>query len=109
MVQLVDALGRTRDLDPRFKFLDSLTELTKDTVEVMADLEKREGKKVEEAAQRWSTKFEHRKAELDKRIEATNAKPVVTAIIGAVAVTLVSAITSAVGQAAWQMISHRGK
>jgi len=107
---LVDALEQTRDIDPRFKFLDYLTGLSKDMELVIADLQKRTPSDAEAAAGQWSKKFDGRKKETDGKIEALQSlKPSVTAMIGSVASLVISPILEEVGKASWHLISHFGK
>lgn len=105
---LVDALEKTRDLDPRFKFLDYLTQFAKELREIIEDLQQRTGANVEQAAGFWSKKFELRKAELADEIKiAENLKPLVAAGLGAVATTIVSGILGEVSKVAWHIISPK--
>jgi hypothetical protein len=107
---LVDALEQTRDIDPRFRFLDYLSGLAKDLEEIIADLQKRPSTEVEAAAGQWSKKFETRKTEADAEINAIRSvKPLVTVALGSVATLVISAVLDEVGKTSWQLISHLGR
>lgn len=107
---LADVIAKTRSLDPRFKFLDDLSQLRSEVEEIIADLQQRSQATVEDAADHWSKKYEIRKADLSKTIDATSTrKPLITGGLGALAMMLVSALLSEVSKTAWQWISHAAK
>jgi hypothetical protein len=107
---MVDALEKTRDLDPRFKFLDDLGKFKKELEEIVADLQKRTEATVEAAAEHWGKKYEIRKAELVKEIEtARSRKPLITVGVGALVTTVISGILSEVAKTAWHLITHAPK
>jgi hypothetical protein len=107
---MMEALEKTRDLDPRFKFLDGLGRVEKDIEEVVADLQSRTKETIEQAAEQWSKRFEIRKAELVKEIEAARSrKPLVTVLFGGLLSTIVSGALTEVAHAAGQWITHAPK
>ena len=61
---IVDAIKKTRDMDPRFSFVDNLSQLAKELEEIIADLQQRAGDTIEDAAARWRKRYETRKAEV---------------------------------------------
>lgn len=107
---LVNALEQTRDLDPRFKFLDDLSDLGKQVEETVSDLQRRVGTNTEEAAGKWGDKFEKRKAELCEEIKAArNHRPIVIALLATAVGLVASGFLGEVGKASWQIISHVAK
>ncbi len=103
---IVLALNESRSLDPRFQHADGLVALDAELVEINDDLQAQPAGTVVAAAERWSKKYEIRKAELSTKITSTHdAKPLVTAALGMVVSALVSSILSGVGSAAWGAIS----
>ncbi len=103
---IVLALNESRSLDPRFQHADGLVALDAELVEINDDLQAQPAGTVVAAAERWSKKYEIRKAELSTNITSTHdAKPLVTAALGMVVSALVSSILSGVGSAAWGAIS----
>ena len=106
----IDALEKTRGLDPRFSFVDHLTKFETEVQEVVEDLRSRSGSDVVVEAELWSKKFGIRKAELTEEIKANEkAKPPIVGGLGALAVMIVSPILSEVGKAAWLMVLHSSK
>jgi hypothetical protein len=104
---VAEALQKTHGVDPRFIFADGLHALEVDVAEVAADLQSRPPATVEAAAALWGRKYETRKADLAKEMDATTTKKtLVTVGMGAAATTIVSAILSEVGKAAWTVISQ---
>ncbi|MBT9331051.1 hypothetical protein [Paracidobacterium acidisoli] len=102
-----EALKNTSGVDARFLFSGSLNKLEEEVSEIAADLQSRPPAGVEAAAALWSKKYETRKADLAKEMEsATTKKTLVTVGMGAAATTIVSAILSEVGKAAWTVISQ---
>jgi hypothetical protein len=100
------AVNESRSLDPRFQHADGLAAFDAELVEINDDLQAQPPGTVVAAAERWSKKYENRKAELSTNITTThNAKPLVTAALGMVVSALVSSILSGVGSAAWGAIS----
>lgn len=107
---LVDALEKTRDLDPRFKFLDDLTKLGTKVQEITDDLQRRSGSDVEKVAKDWSTQVEKSKADLAEEIKAAESiKPPIAGLLGTMAMTIITAVLEEVGKASWQIISHSTK
>ncbi len=104
---IVDAIKKTRDMDPRFSFVDNLSELAKELEEIIADLQQRAGDTIEDAAARWSKRYETRKAEVARKIEsAASGKSLITAGVGALVTTIVSGMLSEVAKTAWQWIAE---
>ena len=100
------AVQESRALDPRFVHADDLADLDAELKDISADLQAQPADAMVAAAERWSKKYENRKAELSTKITSTHdTKPLVTAALGMVASALVSSILSGVGQAAWGAIS----
>jgi geranylgeranyl pyrophosphate synthase len=100
------AIQGSRALDPRFQHADDLANFDAELKEIGDDLQAQPADVVVAAAERWSKKYENRKAELSTKISATHdTKPLVTAALGMVASALVSSVLSGVGQAAWGAIS----
>jgi hypothetical protein len=104
---VAEALQKTHDVDPRFIFAEGLHILEVEVAEVASDLQARPPATVEAAAALWGRKYETRKADLAKEMDATTTKKtLVTVGMGAAATTIVSAILSEVGKAAWTVISQ---
>jgi hypothetical protein len=93
---LVDAVHTSRDLDPRFRFLDRLDKLAGDVQDTAADLKDRTvPASAEEAAQRWSAKYKRERENLEKAAaDASSGKPPLMIAIGTVVSTLVSVIVT---------------
>jgi hypothetical protein len=104
---MLDAIGKSRDLDVRFRFLEELKLLENELEGIVADLQKRDAATIEVAAEHWSKTYQNRKAERDKTIETTaSKKPFVTATVGSMVMLIVSGVLSEVGKFAWQLIAH---
>jgi len=104
---IADAIQKTRDLDPRFNFLDDLDKFSKELDDVVADLQTRTPATIEDTAKRWSERFKIRKEELVKTIDAAaSKKPLITASAGSVLSAIVMAILSEVGKTAWEWIKQ---
>ena len=100
------AVKESKALDPRFVQADDLASFDAELTEIGDDLQAHTGDTVVAAAERWSKKYENRKAELSTKVSTTHdAKPLVTAALGMAASALVSSVLSGVGQAAWGAIS----
>ncbi|MGA8220424.1 MAG: hypothetical protein WB780_02135 [Candidatus Acidiferrales bacterium] len=107
---MVDVFEKTRDLDARYKFLDELDKFEKELSEIVANLQERTEATIEPAARHWSKRYESRKADLVKEIEATGSrKPLVTVVVGTLVTTIGSGILSEVAKLAWQLIPHAPK
>jgi|SRR6266853_1308200 len=105
---LIDSLKQTRDLDPRFKFLDNTAEFQSELKELIEDLQQRSAATIETAAALWSKKFEQRKADLATEIQAASTrKPRMITILSTLATMILSAVFSEVGKAAWHIISSK--
>ncbi len=100
------AVKESSALDPRFQHATDLARLDAEMKEIGDDLQTQAPDTVVAAAERWSKKYENRKAELASTIAGTHdKKPLVTVALGMVVSALVSSILSGVGQAAWGAIS----
>jgi hypothetical protein len=101
-----DALEKTRDLDPRFRYADALQKLGKDIEEIEAELKNLPPAAVVAAAKQFGDNYRSLKDELDKQIESTSVKkPFITAGAGSVVSAIVMAILGEVGKTAWQWIA----
>ncbi len=104
----IDSVRKTRDLDPRFAFLDFTKQLDSDVAEIVTDLQQRTGKDAEEAAGIWAKKFEQRKDEIAKEIDSSKTgRPTATIIMSTVGTTIITGILGEVSKSAWQIISGK--
>jgi hypothetical protein len=105
-----DALEKTRDLDPRFKYADALDKLRKDVEEIEAELQKLPAVAVVAAAKQFGDNYRSLKDNLDREIQSTSStKPFITASAGSVVSAIVMAILGEVGKTAWQWIAEAHK
>jgi hypothetical protein len=105
-----DAIGKTRALDARFRFLDDLSKLQGDLDKVVAEIQKRPADKVEDAARQWSERFKSRKDDVSKIIDsASSRKPWLLATAGTLVSAVVLDIVSEVAKTGWQWIMHTPK
>jgi len=104
------AIEKSRDLDPRFDFVDRLGKLLTQIVEVKTELEKRSEASVEAAATQFGEKYKARKEELGEEIEGFfSHRPMITAGAGSVVSVLILTILGEVGKTAWAWIEHAQK
>ncbi len=94
------------DLDPRFQHADELVKFDGELKEINADLQAKTQIGVIRTAERWSRKYEIRKADLAGALDTTHAaKPVVLLAVGTILSALISSILSDVGKTAWAAIA----
>lgn len=95
----------SKDLDPRFQHADDLLKFAGELEAITTDLQARSQTSAVRAAERWSRKYEMRKAELAGAIDTTHVKPVVLLAVGTILSALVSSVLSDVGNTAWAAIT----
>jgi hypothetical protein len=105
-----DALKKTRDLDPRFKYADALEKLGTDVEEIEAELKNLAPVAAVAAAKQFGDNYKSLKDDLDKEIQSESVrKPFITASAGSVVSAIVMAILGEVGKTAWQWIEAAHK
>ncbi|HYM78658.1 MAG TPA: hypothetical protein VE377_21995 [Candidatus Dormibacteraeota bacterium] len=102
---LASFVSDSKDLDPRFQHADDLLKFDGELQEITSDLQARPQTSVVRAAERWSRKYEIRKADLAGDVDTTNAKPVMLLVVGTLVSALVSSVLSDVGNTAWAAIT----
>ena len=95
----------SKTVDPRFRHLDELTKFQGELDDIVTDLQAKSAIGVVREAERWSRKYENRKAELAHAMDNHAAKPAVLLAVGTLFSALISSILSDVGKTAWSAIS----
>jgi hypothetical protein len=103
---VVTGFQKSRDLDPRFRYLDDLCEYVAGIQDVVQDLKEKstDGDK-KDAAKAWAAKYSLRDAQLDNEINAAKSvKTGVVAVVGFVLTSVGGALLGEFGKWAWTIV-----
>lgn len=105
---IASAYSKSRDLDPRFKYLDWHRQFEKDVKEVIWELEqKRTDSEMEKAAENWAKHFRDQEKKIAKEIEeAKQSKSRIGGGIGTIVTLIITVIVTEAAKWIWTVFSE---
>ena len=102
-------ISKSKQLDPRFPYVEGLSELDSQIKDISDFLQGRPPGTIVEDARGVSETLEKQKSEIDQLINPKHtAKPVMAGLVATIVSAVVATVASGIGQAAWGAISHGG-
>ncbi|HVP54431.1 MAG TPA: hypothetical protein VMU45_05485 [Candidatus Eisenbacteria bacterium] len=102
-------ISKSKQLDPRFPFVEGLAELDEQIKDIKVFLQGRPPETIVQDARDCSETFEKQKGAIEQQINPPHeAKPILAVLVTTVVSAVVGAVASGIGQAAWGAISRGG-